>query len=78
MTEEAPKLKRVQLDLSLKAFATLNELKASLDCTSYAEVIKTGLRILKHLTKVRDSGGVLMVKKPDGTVVELSLLLGGE
>jgi hypothetical protein len=61
---------RVQLELPEKSMERLVALKDETEASSYAEVIKNALRLYENMIHQHEAGRIILLKDPDGTVVE--------
>lgn len=61
-------LKRVQLDLTERAFLRLQALRAKTEASSNAEVIKNALRLYEAVIDEVNVGGSFLVKEKDGAL----------
>jgi len=66
---------RIQLDLSPKAVALLDELKAKTEATSYAEVIRNAIKLYDGIIEEGGEDARLVVKREDGTTAILRLFI---
>ena len=64
-------MKRVQLDMSEQALARLQSLKGKTDATSYAEVIKSALRLYEAVILEAERGNTFLVRQPNGDMKEI-------
>lgn len=62
---------RVQFDLPPLAMDRLIKLKERSEATSYAEVVKSALRLYEVLATMAESGGSVTLKSADGREREL-------
>jgi len=59
--------KRIQFDVEEKALARLDRLKNLTEATSYAEVIRSALRLYEAIIDDGGHNARLVIQKPDGT-----------
>lgn len=57
---------RVQLELPDRAFERLKKLKEVTEAASYAEVLKSALRLYESLIQEAEAGNTVCIRKPDG------------
>jgi hypothetical protein len=70
----AHKLRRVQLDLSERAFARLEWLKEETDAQSFTEVIRDALELREAVVKLAQEGKNVFAEDPE-TKLRYRLLL---
>lgn len=60
------KTKRVQLDLPERSMERLQALRDKTEASSYAEVLKSSLRLYEAVIKEAESGNRFLVEEPSG------------
>ena len=66
---------RVQFDLSPRAFDRLTNLKEKTESVSYAEVVKSALRLYDGLIEETERGSEFLVRDKDGNVTPFRMWL---
>src|ERR1700736_4674217 len=66
---------RVQLEMPPQAMERLQRLKERTEAASYAEVIRSALRVFEALVAERDAGAEFSLKKPGGETVAYRIFL---
>lgn len=69
--------KRITFDFPTKAEERLNSLKAETEAVSYAEVMKTSLRVYATIIGVLREGKSFLVQDKDGSVTPFNPLYTG-
>lgn len=69
------KRRRVQLDFSPQAFKRLQAVKEQVEARTNAEVVRNALRLYEWFLTQRDESAEVMVKRKDGEVVQVELIL---
>ena len=68
------KLRRVQIDMSEKAFARLEWLRDETDAASISEVIRDALELREAIVRLANEGNKIIAENPrDGTKVHIIL-----
>jgi ATP-dependent exoDNAse (exonuclease V) beta subunit len=65
---------RLQLTLKPEFARRLNEMKKKSRAASYSDVVRDALKLYEGVLTHLNGDGRLMIKKPDGTVVEFMIL----
>ena len=63
-------LKRIQMDLPEKSLQRLQELKEKTEASSYADVMKSALRLYDALIREAEQGNTFQVRTKTGEVKE--------
>lgn len=66
---------RVQFDFSKESLAKLDELVKSTSAHTRAEVIRKALTLLNEVLDAEQRGAKLMLREPDGTLIQIMPLL---
>lgn len=66
---------RVQLELPPQAMERLQRLKEKTEAASYAEVIRSALRVFEALADEHGKGAEFQVKRSDGAVVSYQIFV---
>jgi len=74
MAGKVPKT-RVQLDMTAPQVERLEHLKARLEETSYAGVVRKALNVLGVIDEEQSAGGHIYVERPDGSRTRLVFVL---
>lgn len=64
---------RLQLILPERSVARLEKIKATTEAASYAEVIRRALRLYEGFLAETQEGGQLVMKRKDGTEIQVPL-----
>ena len=70
-----PSKNRVQFDLPPRSMERLNTLKRKTEATSYAEVVKNGLRLYEALIEETESGKQFLVRDAASAISPYRLFL---
>lgn len=62
-------VKRVQIDMPDASLKRLQRLQEITESASYAEVVKSALRLYEALIDEQDNGGQVFLRRADGTEV---------
>jgi hypothetical protein len=65
--------KRVQLELPVRAYERLVNLKVETEASTYSEVLKNALRLYEFAVQKSKEDCEFMMKKKDGSVVPLPI-----
>ena len=65
---------RVQLELQPRAMMRLRNLKEDTEASTYAEVVKSALRLYEFVVEQNENGAEFFVRARDGTVMSLPIL----
>jgi len=57
--------RRVQLEMTMKAWDRLNKIKDTTEASSYADVIKEALRLYEFMIQEDDKGGEFVIRRGD-------------
>jgi hypothetical protein len=66
---------RVQLEMPPQAMERLQKLKDRIEAASYAEVIRSALRLFEALVDEHEKGAEFSLKRPDGEVVQYKIFV---
>lgn len=66
---------RVQLDFAPTAMKRLQDLKATTEAVSYAEVVKNALRLYEALIEQEKAGREVLTRDKDGTLELLKVFV---
>lgn len=67
------KISRLQINMSSKALAELEELQKKIDATTKTEVIRSSLKVFRFLENEKTNGVKIILKDKDGKERELLL-----
>ncbi len=73
-TRQIPKT-RVQLDLTPRAMSLLTELKEKTEAATYAEVIRSAMKLYDGLITEMERGGQFLVRDKNGQISEFRMFL---
>ena len=74
-SKATPEKARVQFDFSRESLAKLDELVKTTRAHTRAEVIRKALTLLNEVLDAEQRGAKLMLKEPDGTLIQIITLL---
>jgi hypothetical protein len=66
---------RVQLEMPPQAMERLQRLKERVEAASYAEVIRSALRLFEALVDEHEKGSEFALKRPDGETVAYKIFV---